>query len=263
MQPTIQQIIDELIAPVGVLAQTVDTLKFGSADAEVTGIMVAFMPTQFVLEHAIQVGANLVIAHEGLWYAHHDSGETEDTPVHTAKRRIIKESGLAVFRFHDYIHRYQPDGINEGLVRALGWESSIREHQGVATFIELQEMSLRELADYVKAKLGIPYVRVVGDMEMTCRKLALTTGYRGGGATGIPLLTADNVDVFLCGEGPEWETPEYMRDAVHQGRNKALIVLGHAESEGPGMELLADRLRERYPAVPVHYVQEDPIFTLI
>ena len=56
----------------------------------------------------------------------------------------------------------------------------------------------------------------------------------------------------ITGEGPEWETPEYVRDALAQGKKRALIALGHGESEQPGMKYLAAILRERFPGLAVH-----------
>ena len=67
---------------------------------------------------------------------------------------------------------------------------------------------------------------------------------------------------MICGEGPEWEAPEYVRDAVYQKKNRALIVLGHAESESPGMEYYTELLQNSFPNIPVHYIKYDPIFRL-
>lgn len=39
---------------------------------EVTGIVTAFMPTLYVIRQAIRRNANLIIAHEGAFFSHHD-----------------------------------------------------------------------------------------------------------------------------------------------------------------------------------------------
>ena len=49
----------------------------------------------------------------------------------------------------------------------------------------------------------------------------------------------DDVEVLLAGETVEWETVEYTRDATDSGSRKALILLGHNNSEEAGMERLA------------------------
>ncbi len=67
----------------------------------------------------------------------------------------------------------------------------------------------------------------------------------------------------ITGEGPEWETPEYVRDALAQGKKRALIALGHGESEQPGMKYLAAILRERFPGLAVHFIPERSVFQIL
>ena len=45
-----------------------------------------------------------------------------------------------------------------------------------------------------------------------------------------------------------------MRDAVHTGEKKALIILGHANSEEAGMRWLVDWLRPLVPGVKITFV---------
>ncbi|NQX58205.1 Nif3-like dinuclear metal center hexameric protein [Paenibacillus qinlingensis] len=260
----IQTVIDGLISPVARLENTVDTLKFGQPDTEVTGIMIAFMPTQFVIEQAIRRGANLIIAHEGPFFSHHDdTAILKNDPVYEEKRRLLETSGIALFRFHDYLHRYTPDGIMEGLIQKLDWMSYVQEHHAAYSILQIPIETVSNIAEHVKKRLGITFVRAHGNREMACSKIGLLAGYRGGGHNALPLFEREQLDLIMYGEGPEWETPEYVRDAVHQGRHKALIVLGHAESEEPGMEILANKLRSMYSEIPVHYVKEKPIFQVL
>jgi len=265
MKAVIQNVVDMLIEPVGLLEKTVDTISFGDPQAEVTGIVITFMPTQRVLEKAVALNANLIIAHEGPFYQHqsHVDDLFEEDPVYQAKQQFILNSGLAIYRFHDYYHRYQPDGIMEGLIDALAWSSYVKRHQSAYSVVELPTMTLFEVADYIKRKLNIGFVRVIGNVDMTCRRVGLLAGYRGGGGLAIPLFEQENLDLIIYGEGPEWETPEYIRDATWQGRSKALLVLGHAESEEPGMKLLTERIQRQFADIPVHYIAEDPLFRVL
>lgn len=73
----------------------------------------------------------------------------------------------------------------------------------------------------------------------------------------------ESLDLVIAGEGFEWEVPEYIRDAGQQDRNRALLMLGHAESEAPGMKLLAARLAGQFPQVPVQYIQEKPVYQIL
>lgn len=259
----VQDILNQLIEPVGRLDVTVDTLKSGDPSMEVKGIATTFMATHHVIQKAIDMGVNLLITHEGTFYHHHDqTSHLVDDPVYQAKQKLIEESGIAIFRFHDYWHRYRPDGIMTGLIQALEWTPFVTEHRPAASLLTVPPMTVKELALYVKNKLGISFVRVAGDGSMTCTRIGLLAGYRGGGGMAIPLFQ-EGVDVIIAGEGPEWETPEYVRDAVHQGRNKAFIALGHAESEEPGMKYLAEMMGALFPSLPVHFISEEQVFRSI
>jgi putative NIF3 family GTP cyclohydrolase 1 type 2 len=261
----VQDVIRDLIEPVGALENTVDTLKFGNPDAVVTGIATAFMPTMRVLEAAASSGANLVIAHEAPFYHHQDdfAAQLESDPVFRMKRDFLRSSGLSLYRFHDYGHRYRPDIIMEGLIDALGWQGQEVEHFPTCSVVEIPPLTAREAAEHAKARLGIGYVRIAGDMDADCRRIGVMVGYRGGAQHAVPLIERHGLDLVLCGEGPEWETPEYIRDAAHLGRAKALIALGHAESEAAGMKLLAERLQAKYPELPVRFLAEEPVFRIV
>ncbi|MEH7416894.1 Nif3-like dinuclear metal center hexameric protein [Neobacillus drentensis] len=264
MAITVQNVIVKIMEPVDKIQNTVDTLKFGDPNMEVKGIATTFMATQQVIQQAINLGINLLITHEGLFYSHMDQAEiVEESPVYLEKRRLIEESGMAIFRIHDYIHRYQPDGIMVGLIEALGWNPYVEKNHPASTIVKVPSMSLREIAEYVKGKLGIEFVRAVGDLEGTCTRIGLLAGYRGGGALSMPLYEKEELDLIISGEGPEWETPEFIRDAVYQGKQKALMVIGHAESEAPGMKYLAEWIKTIFPGIPVQYIPEKPIFQVV
>jgi len=264
MTITIKDVIHQLTKQIPEVENTVDILKSGQLDTIVKGIGTTFLATQAVIEQAIDLDINLLISHEGAFYSHRDNeGMLEGDPVSDKKRALIEESGIAIFRFHDYIHRYQPDGITEGLLRSLDWKNYIDENNPVSSILTLPPKSLGDIVEEIKCKLSIPYVRVVGEASQVCQRVGILVGYRGGGAHTIPLYHKNELDLMIIGEGPEWEAPEYVRDAIHQGRNNALIVLGHAESEMPGMEYLVETIKTAFPTIPVKYLHEKPIFTIM
>lgn len=264
MALTIREVLEQLIKPVGMLDATVDTLKSGDPEVPVTGVVVTFMATQYAIQQAISLGANLIITHEALYYNHHDQTKAfEQDPVVQEKQRLIDESGIAVFRYHDYGHRRQPDIITNGLIKALGWQDYVQQNQAAASILAIPDMTVIEIAEHAKRQLNLPYVRVAGDSDLLCRRVGISVGYRGGGELLIPLFEEGQLELVIAGEGPEWETPEYIRDAVYQGRNKALLMLGHAESEMPGMKLLAEELSQQYPQLPVHFVSDQPVYGIL
>jgi len=256
----IQDVLNALTPPEGHSADSVDGLLSGDPGSELRGIAVTFMPTLSAIERAADLKANLIIAHEGLYYAHNPSDEIgTDNPIVREKKKRIDSLGIAVYRCHDYWHRVEPDGVTEGLVKRLGWTTFVRKRLPEATIVDIPPASLREVAYNVKDALGAPFVRVMGNSETFVGKVGVSVGFRGGRSM-ISLFDGECLDLVVYGEGPEWETPEYVRDALYLGNTKALIVLGHAESERPGMSELARRLMTLFPSIPVHDLMDQPLF---
>ncbi|MCR2822871.1 Nif3-like dinuclear metal center hexameric protein [Lederbergia panacisoli] len=264
MTITIKDVLDKLKEPVPKIENTVDMLITGYQDEYVKGIATTFLATTNVIQQAKKLGVNLLIIHEGLYYSHFDKTEKwQHDFIFLEKKNLIEQSKIAVFRLHDYIHKYKPDGITSGLIRILNWESFVEKDDAAASILTLPAMSLREIVYYIKSKLNIPYVRVVGDLSLVCERVGVSVGYRGGSEISIPFFHETQLDLLISGEGPEWETPEYVRDAVQQGRKKALIFLGHAESEKAGMEYLAQNIQSLFPNIPVHFIEEKPVFQIL
>lgn len=263
MSITIRNIIETLKTPAISREQTVDQLLYGNADTEVKQIAVAFLATTKVIEEAKRIGVNLIITHEGIYYSHFDKREMlKSDPVYLDKHRLIEESGIAIFRNHDHIHLQGTDGITKALIAALGWQNYEVESSFTSSILTINDMTVKDIIAHVKNQLGISRVRYIGNLDMICRRIGVLVGYRGSGESVIPLVGSKDLDLIIYGEGPEWETPEYFRDAIEQGKNKALIVLGHAESEIPGMEYMASMLQEKYPSIPVHFIKEDTVFDI-
>lgn len=260
VQDIIAAIVRQVPAPLA--ADTVDTLKFGAPDQAVRGVVVTFMATLPVLERAVALGANLIITHEPTAYNGPDeTAWLETDEVFLAKREFIANHRLAIWRFHDGCHQLQPDGIVAGIARQLGWNDPLPPEPPY--IFNVPSLTVRSLASLCKRRLGISAVRVAGDLPMPCHRVGLLVGAWGGEAQ-IKLLQRDDVDVVICGESPEWETCEYVRDAVAAGRCKALIVLGHANSEEAGMAGVAQWMRPLLPAsLPIHYVPAGDPFCFV
>jgi putative NIF3 family GTP cyclohydrolase 1 type 2 len=262
--PAASEIVARIKAKVGVpwTEPTVDTFKEGDPATQVTGIAVTMMPTLEVLQQAARTGKNLIIAHEPLYYGHLDDTtqlETEKDPVFLKKRKFIREHGLIIWRFHDYWHRRNPDGIHEGVVRALGWKK-YQDPVNPAVFT-LPVSTLNDLAGRIKKDLGIHVLRVVGAPDVTVSKVGISEGFWGFDGNRR-IFASDGVEVLVVGEAHEWETIAYGTDAIRQGEKKGLIILGHIPSEQAGMEQCARWLRGFVNEVPVEFIpSEEPFWT--
>ncbi|WP_208586565.1 Nif3-like dinuclear metal center hexameric protein [Gracilibacillus suaedae] len=250
---TIKELMNRLMENIEPVENSVDMLIAGDDTKIVNKVAVAFMPTYEVIKQAIASGANLLICHEGAFYSHDDNKVATVTDVYQQKVKLIQESGIVIWRLHDYIHRYQPDGIMQGMIKALNWDSYVKQHHTEYTLFDLPIQSLQQVTEHIKSQLQLDRLQYVGDLSQNITKVAILVGFRGGGINTIPALEND-ADVVVYGEGPEWETPEFTRDALAMGKNKAAIILGHLESEEPGMLFLSEYLSTIYPIIPVEFI---------
>lgn len=251
---TIQQVIDLILKeiPGAPFPQTVDTIKSGSGQQQVTGIVTTMFATLDVIKQAASTGANFIIAHEPTFYGHLDETTwLESDPVYQHKKSLLQKNNIVVWRFHDYWHTHKPDGVLMGVLTKLGWQQYYNaDNPGM---IALPSTTLGNITDHAKKSLGIRQVRVIGDRNQVCKRISLMPGAAGGTAQ-IKRLQKEKPDVLIVGEVHEWETAEYIRDAQAMGLPMSLIVLGHAESEEPGMEWLVAWLQPKVGETKVKHI---------
>lgn len=257
--PTVRQIMDLLLKelPNAPFSQTVDTLKSGSSDQDVTGIVTTMFATVAVIRKAIELKANFIIAHEPTFYNHLDEVNwLQEHDVFQEKKKLLDSAGIVVWRMHDYLHAFRPDGVMMGLLRGLGWEKYHDPKK--RNLVTIEPTTVGQIISEVKQKLGISKVKVVGDLEQEVQTVGLMPGAIGGKAQ-IQFMKAEHPDLLMVGEIQEWETSEYFRDLNALGKKKSLVVLGHSVSEEPGMQWLADWLKARVSSVGIsHLASGDP-----
>ncbi|HTF19469.1 MAG TPA: Nif3-like dinuclear metal center hexameric protein, partial [Chryseolinea sp.] len=251
---SVQQVIDLILKeiPGAPFQQTVDTLKSGTGEQVVTGIVTTMFSTVEVIRKTAAVGSNFIIAHEPTFYGHTDeTAWLETDSVYQYKRELLNKHKIAVWRFHDYWHTHRPDGVLMGVLTKMGWEKLYNAAN--PPMINHAGITLGDLVTHSRKSLGIRQVRYIGDPAQTCKRIALIPGAAGGRAQ-MQLLMKEKPDVLIVGEVHEWETAEYVRDAQATGSRMSLIVLGHAESEEPGMEWLVGWLSTRLKDIKVTHI---------
>ncbi len=228
--------------------KTVDVIKIGDGDAEISRLGVAMFATPKVIADAAKAGVNFLIVHEPLFYTHRDT----EMPYAQCfeKKKLLLDAGLTVFRFHDYAHAMLPDLIYEGEIAFSGLCGSFERggFSGVNRFILDKEMTTLELAKALEEAFGIKHLRIAGDRENTVKTVSCCFG-----APGHIIEEIDECDTVLVGETSEWAICEYVRDGAEMGKKKSMIVMGHVNSEKFGMQLLAEKIRSAHPELSVEY----------
>ena len=257
---TVQQIIDAILVAGALqpIPDTVDTIKHGSGDQGVTGIVTTMFPTIAVIEAAHKQSANFIIAHEPSFYNHRDDLHyVKSNRVLDQKLALLDKYQIAIWRFHDYCHSLKPDAIFYGVCKKMNWLPYMINEERL---LKVPTLSLHVLANQLKTFLSATHVRVIGDLGHPCSRIALLPG-ASGGQKQISIAEDLQPDVLIVGELSEWETAEYLRDSHLLGGKTALIILGHTISEEPGMEWVADWLKPIVPGIPITHIPSKDPFT--
>jgi putative NIF3 family GTP cyclohydrolase 1 type 2 len=212
--------------------------------------------TMDVLKKAVALNCNLIICHEPVFYNHRDDTKPfMNDPVYLEKQKYIDDHKLVIWRFHDYIHSLKPDAIDYGMALKLGW-LKYTDGVNVERFV-VPETTVKELVQSLRKVFPENTFHVIGDQEMKVTKVAFSAGSPG---SSVHYTMLKDNDVVIAGETQQWETYEYVRDAVLQGRKKAIIFLGHVISEEPGMEYCAEWLKDFVKDIPIKFVESGPSF---
>ncbi|MEI6141708.1 MAG: Nif3-like dinuclear metal center hexameric protein [Mariniphaga sp.] len=258
---TANQIIEMIEAKVTCpwAAETVDTFKAGNPQDNVTGIAVCMFADMNVLKMAVAEKCNLIIAHEPTFYSHLDGTKIlENDPVFQEKIKYINDNKLIIWRFHDHIHRTRPDGIYMGMIEKLGWAKN--QIDSTMVRFRFDKVKLSDFIAQLKLKFPESDFRVVGNPDMIVTGVALAVGAPGS-SSHMKLLQEKNIDLLIAGEAPEWETYQYVNDAVLQGKNKAVIFIGHTNSEEAGMDYCSRWLKGFVPqSIKIQYMKNGSSF---
>lgn len=234
-------------------ATTRDQILYGSVDQECTGIVTCIWPTADVIRRARELGANLIVSHEAIFWNHGDHQDVvAGNRTFTAKKALLDEWGGAVWRCHDYIHSGVPleedgsyvDGIFYGLAWKLGWlECRVGDTVKGLDF-QIAPTTGRGLASHLVEKLGLNGTRLIGSADATVSRVRVPMHIMGGpGDTAAAnAMDAEGIDAFVAMELIDFTACEYVRDAAMLGQGKCAVAIGHFNLEEPGMEYMASWL---------------------
>jgi putative NIF3 family GTP cyclohydrolase 1 type 2 len=255
---TAGQVVARIRTQVGVpwRETSIDGFKTGGADALVTGIATTVAATADVLKRAAAAGRNLVITQEPTFYtASEDGGNRAGDAVYLAKKALVDERHLVVWRFTEHWNARKPNESVTALANALGW-SAYRQPDGDAIY-RVPDLRLDALIEHVRTKLHLRGgLRWIGRPDMTVRTVVLSPGPTDLASTVARMPRAD---VLIAGEPREWEVVPYVLDA---GAQKAIVSVGRIVSLEPGASACAAWIRAFVPEIGVEaFAVGDPYWS--
>lgn len=253
---------------------TADTVKIGNPEQECTGIVVTCFCSTDVIRQAIEKNANLIICHEPLFFGDaEEKGVDAADPVYQAKRKLLEDHHIVVWRDHDHLHgpggpgctvHTEIDYIYYGIMKELGWADYVEGETTKPMWYHIPKTTVKELAKLFMEKFNLTGVRIVGDQEAEVSTVFVCEHIQGRPNDGEAITKAAKADVMIPLEIVDWTLSAYVRDACQVGISKAIIEMGHFNTEELGMRYMARWLPEVIGTdVPVHFVQSGDSFSYI
>lgn len=229
---------------------TRDKILYGDPNQECTGIVTCLWANTDVVERAQELGANLIIAHEALFWNHGDHQDfIAENKTYLAKKRLLDEWGGVVWRCHDYIHSRVPidtdgalvDGIFYGLAWKLGWLDYRIGDIAMGLDFKIPQTRGEDLARELVEKLGLNGTRLIGDSDAMVSRVHVPMHVMGVAPDdNRETIYADehDVDCLMTMEFVDFTTSEFIRDSGMLDQGKCAITIGHFNLEEPGMEYM-------------------------
>lgn len=233
---------------------TENVFEVGDGETPVRGVGVAWWITGDMLEAFARTGITLGPTHERVLYdlpVEYEWGRIPPPEALRANRRIpelCRRYGIAIHRFHSNID-LADWGMPRALLDELGWSGYPTDWSRGIPVVDHPPVTLAALIAEVKAKLRLPFVRFDGDPRRVVRRIAVPWGGLGqqwhGAACAAPL----GFDVVVAGD--------VIDGVVRLAREEGWAVVDafHHATELAAMRRLARRVAERFPDVPVRYVE--------
>jgi putative NIF3 family GTP cyclohydrolase 1 type 2 len=254
--------------------RTVDTFKSGSPDVAVTGIAIAWMSDTEALERAHELGCNVFVTHEPTFYNHFDfeSDIFRDFPVGwiefnetfaneavRAKRKFIDNIGITILRCHDLWDQMPAIGITDAWAAQLGFTDPV----GSESFYRIYDVAGRTAGDVAEQvaratkPLGQEAVQLIGSAGQAVNRVAIGTGAI---TPMFHMIATGNADLVICSD----DGFVYWRDGpMASDMGVPIVIAHHGCTEVPGMKLLAEHLKTEFPDIPVHFIPQPCMYTLI
>tara|TARA_Y100001934_G_scaffold121609_1_gene148692 strand:- start:3202 stop:3963 length:762 start_codon:yes stop_codon:yes gene_type:complete len=204
-------------------------------DGSVSRIAAAVDATLNTVKKAIDVGADLLIVHHGLFW-----GATHPWTGNRYKLlRMLLDNKIAVYSSHLPLDAHTKLGNNAQLCKALGIKTPrpFFSERG-------QEIGLRGTLDLSRIQLAKRLAKATGAKPTVlpgggarCRKIGVVTG--GAGAE-MKTAVDEGVDTFITGEGPHWTF------ALAEDLGLNVFYGGHYATETFGVKALCEHLSKKF-----------------
>lgn len=242
----------EEIAPLG-LQESYDNagLLTGDPQMPVHGVLTALDMLEPVLDEAIALGCNVVVAHHPIIFR----GLKRLTGAHYVERVVIKaiRAGIALYAIHTNLDSVLVNGVNQEIARRLGMTdlafleqknpSSDGRPAGMGAVGELPfPLDLADFLALLKDRMRCPVIRHTTWDDRPIQRVAVCGG---AGSFLLPQALRAGAQAFV--------TADYKYHEFFEADGRILIAdIGHYESEQFTVDLLNSLIRNKFPNFASH-----------
>ena len=235
-------------------------LIVGDPGQEVTGILFCLDSTEAVVEEALALGCNLVIAHHPIVFRglKRFNGSTY---VERTVMQAIRQ-GVALYAIHTNLDNVYRQGVNAKIAEKLGLTNTrillprpgeVEIGAGLIGFLP-EPVAETNFLLQVKTALRVSCMRHTALRNRSVRSVAVCGG---SGSFLLPEALRAGADVFV--------TADFKYHEFFDAEGRLVIAdIGHYESEQFTIELLYQIIREKFPTFALHCtkVNTNPVFYL-
>ncbi len=224
----------------------------GNPSSEVTGVVTCLDSTEAVIDEAISLGANLVVAHHPIVFR----GLKRFTGKNYIEKTVIKaiKNDIAIIAIHTNLDNVITQGVNERIaqqigltnIRPLAVKSDIDQSAGQVGSGAIGELatSVEEITflKSLKVKLNAQLVKHTNLLGKPIKKVAVC-----GGVGGFLLSQAikQGADIFV--------TSDYKYHEFFDANDRIIIAdIGHYESEQFTINLLHEIISRKFSTFAAH-----------
>ena len=237
-------------------------VQHGSADRTISGVTVCWMATPEAIRATGSRGHDLLVGHESLYYPYdvinspNPPASWEGWPVNRQRRELLTQHDLTFLRVHGSLDEIC---IFDDFVARLGLATSVYA-DGLVKVFEIEPCTLGELVERVKARMGMPALRVSAarGMDQVVHRVGLPWGGLGliVNVGYQQRLIEQGCDVFIAGESDNYG----FRFAAECGI--PMIETSHELSENDGLQRFTRMLSHEFPNVRCRFFENACAWTV-
>lgn len=220
-------------------------LLIGRKEKNINRVLIALELTEAVLQEAISVKADLVLAHHPLIFS--GLKKIVDQKGDNLVYNMIRED-IAFYAAHTNFDKLE-GGLNDYLAKLLEAKNvqiipDETMDTGILRVFEVEKKPVTAVIEQIKKVLKIDKVRLIGDLSKEVTRIGVVTGAGGEYAEEA---NKNQADIFISGDIKYHQAVDFIKN------NITVLDVGHFETEKIFPEAISEFLGETLLGLGIDY----------